>query len=94
MPVTVYSNEGGAAIIIEHMIDAKDAVASGKYSFNPPASAKKSAPAPIEIPKPVVKPASVKEVKVEPVVENDVVEDSPKEEEPPIRKINPRLIRK
>ena len=91
MPVTIYSNEGGAAIIIEHMIDAKDAVASGRYSFNPPASAKKSAPAPIEIPKPVVKPTPVTEVKVEPV---DVVEDSPKEEEPPIRKINPRLIRK
>ena len=87
MPVTIYSKESGTAITIEHMIDAKDAVASGQYSFNPPAPAK--APEPVEVPKPVSKPDPVKEVKIEPVIE-----DSPKEEEPPIRKINPRLIRK
>lgn len=97
MSVTIYDTANGSPITIEHMIDAKDAVASGKYSFNAPAPAPAPAPEPAPTPTPASKPIVVKEVKVEPVVEivkEKVIEDPPKEEEVPIRKINPRLIRK
>ena len=68
---TIYEVKTGKAVPVEHMIDAKEAVANGSYTFSAPAPVeeKKPEPKPEPKPKPVIKtspkkPKFTKEIKI------------------------------
>jgi len=87
--VTVYSVTTGQPVEVTHAVDARDYVLGGAYTYTKPVEKK---PEPIPAPKATVEPKK-EEPKVEPVKEAIVAETKDAAAEP-IRKINPRLIRK
>ena len=99
MSVTIYKKDDGTPIIFAHMIDAKESVAGGFYVWNaPPSKVAQEEPPKVEEKKAPAKEKVEHAMKKEkePVVEKEPepVIEKEDEVEKPIRKINPRIIRK
>lgn len=91
MSVTIYERETGKPVTFAYMIDAKESVAGGYYTWNaPPKPIAKPVP-PVEE-KVAVEPAPMENVKSDPAVEKFVPNEP--EDDPLVLRKPTRIVRK